>query len=121
MASIKQITYAIHDPLEINLYYMPFIKGGGFFIPTADNYKLGEEINLTLSIPGKTEPVTIEGKIVWITPKNALHHVLPGIGIQFGGANAAGSKTLIESHLDSSVEVGGYTYGFKGEMAKKSK
>jgi type IV pilus assembly protein PilZ len=112
------INYVIKDSIECNLSYMPFINEGGFFIPTMNSYVLGDRIILDLLLPGKIESLRIEGKVVWITPKNALHHVLSGIGIQFVGPNTKAVRAQIESHLDSKVDVGGYTYGMTEEMKK---
>lgn len=121
MADDPIIAYAIKDPIELNLSYMPFINDGGLFVPTMDRYLLGDRVLVDLSLPAKKEPVRIEGKVVWITPNNALYHVLPGIGIQFTGANAATVRGLIESMLDKTVEVGGYTYGITGEPGQGKK
>lgn len=109
------LTYTINDPLELNLSYMPFITGGGLFIPTDASYSLGDKILVDLQLPGKKDIVRIEGRVAWLTPKNALHHVLPGIGIQFTGGNAAAVRAQVESFLDKSMEVGGYTYGITEE------
>lgn len=108
------IEYIIHEPLELNLAYMPFIRDGGLFITTSDNYNMGEKVIVDLQLPGKKEPLRIEGKVIWITPLNALHHVLSGVGIQFIGPQAAQIRTQIESNLDKKVDVGGYTYGIMG-------
>jgi type IV pilus assembly protein PilZ len=105
------IHYVIKDPVESNLSYMPFINDGGFFIPTMNAYSLGDRVVVDLLLPGKTESLHIEGKVIWITPPNALHHVLTGIGIQFTGANANTIRSQIEAQLDAKVEIGGYTYG----------
>ncbi len=118
MAETQTISYEIKDPLELNLAYMPFISNGGLFVPVSDSYSLGDLVNLDLKLPGKKENLKISGKVVWITPKNALHHVLPGIGIQFIGSNAATIKSEIESQLDPSIEIGGYTYGIMEENKK---
>ena len=122
MADDEVIKYVIKDPIECNLSYMPFINEGGLFIPimtpTANNYSLGDRVVVDLLLPGKVESLRIEGKVVWITPKNPLHHVLPGIGIQFTGANTKIVRAQIEANLDSKVEVGGYTYGITEEMKK---
>lgn len=118
MADEQVIQYVIKDAIECNLSYMPFINEGGFFIPTMNTYALGDRVVLDLLLPGKTENLRIEGKVVWITPRNALHHVLPGIGIQFVGANTKSVRAQIEAQLDSKVEVGGYTYGMTEEMKK---
>lgn len=119
MSDEDVIKYVIRDPLECNLSYMPFIADGGLFIPTMNTYSLGDNVVVELTLPGKTESLRIEGKIVWITPKNALHHVLPGIGIQFTGANMKAIRAQIESHLDTKIEVGGYTYGITEEVRKE--
>jgi type IV pilus assembly protein PilZ len=110
------LSYAINDPIELNLSYMPFITDGGLFIPTTQSFTLGDFVTVDLQLPGKKEATRIEGKVVWLTPHNALHHVIPGIGIQFIGANKQSVRSLVESHLDSSTETGGYTYGITGEI-----
>jgi type IV pilus assembly protein PilZ len=118
MSDIEVISYAFKDPLECNLSYMPFINEGGLFIPTLNTYALGQKVLVDLMLPGKNESLRIEGKVVWITPRNALHHVLPGIGIQFTGANTKSVRSQIEAQLDPKIEVGGYTYGITGEVNK---
>ena len=118
MAQSEILVYVINEPAELNLSYMPFINNGGLFIPTDQNYALGDKLNIDLQLPGKKEMIRIEGKIVWITSKNALYHVLPGVGIQFIGTNALGIRNQIEANLDSSMEVGGYTYGITQELKK---
>lgn len=105
------INYEINDPLELNLSYMPFIVNGGLFIPTPGSYAIDEPVTVDLKLPGQTSLLRITGRVVWITPRNALHHVLSGIGIQFIGPEASHVKDQIETHLDTSIQVGGYTYG----------
>jgi type IV pilus assembly protein PilZ len=117
--AINTLHYAINDPIELNLSYIPFIKGGGLFVPTADSYTLGDEVVIQLEILSKKLTLTIEGKVVWITPSNALHHVLSGIGVQFTGANAALISAQIEENLDKKVDVGGYTYGILDERTTR--
>lgn len=119
MIEAKVINYEIKNPLELNLAYMPFIVGGGLFIPSFDPHSLGEIVAVDLLLPGKKEPLRIEGKIVWITPNNALHHVLPGMGIQLQGSNAQAVRSQIEANLDKSMDVGGYTYGITDETKKE--
>ncbi len=114
----KILTYIIKDPLELNLSYMPFIKEGGLFIPTQDSFRLDDRVLVDLQLPGKKDNLRIEGKVIWITPRNALHHVLPGIGIQFTANDASNIRHQIEILLDSSTEVGGYTYGIMGTPNK---
>ena len=113
------MNYTINDPVELNLSYIPFINNGGLFVPTFQSFSMGDPATVDLFLPGKKDPIRIDGKIVWITPQNALHHVLPGIGIQFVGPNAQAVRTQIEGHLDNSMEIGGYTYGMTEEGGSK--
>jgi len=117
--SDEMINYVIKDPVELNLSYMPFIKDGGLFIPSFQSYSLGDSVVVDLQLPGKKDSLRIEGTVVWITPNNALHHVLSGIGIRFTGANASTVRSQVEAQLDNSMEVGGYTYGMTEEARKK--
>jgi type IV pilus assembly protein PilZ len=111
------LQYIVQTQLELNLSYMPFIKNGGLFIPTNDQYALGNRIEVELQLPGFTEVHRVEGKVIWITPKNALYQIYPGIGIQLVGDNANPVHELIKEQIDNTMEVGGYTYGMSGELA----
>jgi len=115
MAEIKTISYEIKDPVELNLSYMPFVTTGGLFVPSMESYVLGEKIIVDLLLPGKTDSLKIEGKIIWITPSNALHHVIPGIGVQFIGPQAEAIKSQLEGLLDTKMAIGGYLYGILEE------
>lgn len=118
MTDVEILQYNIKDPIELNLSYMPFINHGGLFIPSDKTFSLGDSVVVELSLPGKKDPLRIEGKVIWITPKNALHHVLPGVGIQIIDANEPAIRNQIESSLDSKMEVGGYTYGITEETKR---
>ena len=101
----------IKNQNELNCSYLPFIKDGGLFIPTSELFQLGDDVILNLQIPGYTESMKIEGKVVWITPGNSLYQTYHGIGIQFTGENAKVTHDLIKSHIDTTQDVGGYAYG----------
>ena len=119
MSEMITLNVVIKDPIELNLSYMPFIHGGGLFIPTPQPFSLGDKVLVNLQLPGKNDSLKIEGKIVWITPKIALYHVIPGIGIQFIGSNPKSISSQIEAQLDASIEVGGYTYGITEETKRE--
>jgi type IV pilus assembly protein PilZ len=107
----KSIKCIIKSAAELNLSYMPFIVDGGLFVPTTDPFSLGDIIQVDLQLPEESKSIQIEGKVVWLTPPNALYHVLPGIGVQLIGSEASNVRSRIEAKLDSTMEVGGYTYG----------
>ena len=112
------LNYVIKDPVELNLSYMPFISEGGLFVPTEKFYPLGTKLTVDLLLPGHKESLKIEGKVVWVTPPNALYQVLCGLGVQFIGTQAPAVRAQIEAGLDKSMEIGGYTLGTPTESKK---
>jgi type IV pilus assembly protein PilZ len=101
----KTLHYVINNPLELNLSYMPFIADGGLFVPTSEVFQLGDHLVVDLLLSIKNENLKIDGKVVWITPKSALHHVLPGVGIRFIGENAATVRLFSHLFLQQFVRV----------------
>jgi type IV pilus assembly protein PilZ len=110
--SEHKLSYFMKDPIEVNLSYMPFISGGGLFIPTPNKgFSLEDRVLVEVKLPGQDAVVMVTGKIVWITPPNALHHVISGIGIQFIGNDSKSICDQIESHINKKMDIGGYTCG----------
>lgn len=100
MTNAVQLDYVLKSKAELNQSFMPFIQNGGLFIPTNEFFDLGAKIVLDLQLPAQTETLTVEGKVVWITPKNALHYVVPGIGIQLTSPNA----TMVHDNIKACLE-----------------
>lgn len=76
---------------EVNeLYecYMPFVAGGGLFIPTRKQYMLGDEVFVLLELMEEPDKIPLTGKIVWVTPKGVSGNRRSGVGIQFSESNA---------------------------------
>ena len=63
--------------------YMPLLADGGLFVPTARDYRLGEDIYLLLSLPDDTQRYPVAGKVAWITPANASGGRTQGVGVRF--------------------------------------
>lgn len=118
MSNSNVINYQIKTQFELNLSYMPFIKNGGIFIPNSNNYSLNEHVIIELTLPGHDERHIIQGKVIWINPKNALYQICPGIGVEFTGDNAKQIHELIKANLDNTHDVGGYVYGLTTDMTK---
>ena len=86
--------------------YMPFLKGGGIFIPTTKQYRLGDEIFMLIALMGDTNKIPVAGKVVWITPAGSQGNKAQGIGVQFGedeGGVAARNK--IEELLGGQLKI----------------
>jgi type IV pilus assembly protein PilZ len=115
MAKVKTITLDCHiqSQTELNLSYIPFITEGGLFVPTTHRFYLGDSVYINLTLPMQLTGRTVEAKIIWITPKNALYHVYSGIGVQMAGPDAKAIMDEIKANLDNKMEVGGYIFGIK--------
>ncbi len=68
---------------DVYLSYMPFLKKGGLFFKTTENYELGTELLLEITLPDALESVEVKGRICWLTPIGANNGTPAGIGISF--------------------------------------
>ena len=97
----------IRERAALYAAYMPFLKGGGIFIPTSRQYQLGEEVFMLLSLMDDPNRIAVQGKVVWITPEGVQGSRTQGIGVQFtqdetgAAARAAIEKVLGESLASS--------------------
>jgi type IV pilus assembly protein PilZ len=77
------LSLAIKEKAALYAAYMPFLKNGGIFVPTAKPYKLGDEIYLILALMEDPNKYPIAGKVAWITPPGANNNKAQGIGVHF--------------------------------------
>ena len=68
----KVISIAIKDKQALYMSYMPYVEGGGLFLPTNKEYEMGTEMFLLVKIMDEVEPVSISGNVIWVTPTGAL-------------------------------------------------
>ena len=84
--------------------YIPLLTDGGLFVPTAREYKLGEDIYLLLSLPDDPQRYPVAGKVAWITPSNASGGRTQGVGVRFpADEKTRGLKLKIEEQLGTSI------------------
>ena len=77
------IQLAIKEKAALYAAYIPLFAEGGIFIPTAREYKLGDDIYVLLSLPGDPQRYPVAGKVAWVTPAKAAGSRTQGVGIQF--------------------------------------
>ena len=77
------LSLAVKDKSQLYTAYMPYLKNGGIFVPTAKRYFLGDEVFLLLTLPESSERLPVAGKVIWITPTGAQGNRTAGIGVQF--------------------------------------
>jgi len=94
------LSLAIKDRGALYNAYMPFVKHGGLFVPTAKRYSLGDEVFILLTLMEEKDRLPVAGKVVWITPPGAQGNRTAGIGVQFNeSADGDAARTKIESIL----------------------
>ena len=90
----------IREKAALYAAYMPFLKGGGIFIPTSRQYNLGEEVFMLLSLMDDPNRIAVQGTVVWITPEGVQGNRTQGIGVQFTqDETGASAKATIEKIL----------------------
>ena len=99
------IQLSIKEKPALYAAYMPFVKGGGIFVPTNRVAQIGDELYLILTLMDDPNKLAITGKVVWITPSGVPGRQ-QGIGIQFaqddtGEMARSKIETLLGGHLKS--------------------
>ena len=101
------LSLAIKEKSALYAAYMPYIKGGGLFIPTNKVYKIGEEVFMLLSLVEDPVKLKVVGKVVWITPTASANRP-QGIGVKF-------------SEKDGGLEVRNKIEGILGGTLKSNR
>ncbi|MBS1176907.1 MAG: pilus assembly protein PilZ [Proteobacteria bacterium] len=84
--------------------YIPLLTDGGLFVPTAREYRLGEDIYLLLSLPDDPQRYPVAGKVAWITPSNASGGRTQGVGVRFpADEKTRALKLKIEEILGTAI------------------
>jgi type IV pilus assembly protein PilZ len=98
------LSLAIKEKAALYAAYMPFLTGGGLFIPTTKSFKVGEEVFMLLSLIDDPVKLKVVGQVVWITPTSQGNKP-QGIGVQFheksGGLEA---RLKIEGLLGNALK-----------------
>ncbi len=92
------MSLTIKDTTSLYQSYMPFIKGGGLFVPTHKRYSLGDDVFIRLTLMEEGDKLPVPGKVIWITPTGAQDGRISGIGVQLNDPTAA-VRTKIETYL----------------------
>ena len=90
----------IRERTALYAAYIPWVDGGGIFIPTTRTYKLSDEVFMLLTLMEDPNRIAVQGKVVWITPPGIQGARAQGIGVQFTRDDTGrAAKARIESIL----------------------
>src|SRR5690606_40006129 len=98
------LSLTIRDKAVLYAAYMPYIKGGGLFIPTAKPYEIGDDVFLLLNLMEESEKLPAPAKVVWVTPKGAQGNRAAGIGVQFCDDEGKEVRNKIETYLAGALQ-----------------
>ena len=103
MARPGVLSLTIKDKNALYAAYMPYVKGGGIFVPSSRPYKLGEEVFMLLQLMDNKEKIPVAGHVVWVTPRGAQGSRTAGIGIQFNEKDSGLARNKIETILGGAL------------------
>lgn len=99
------VQLAIREKAALYAAYMPFIEGGGLFVPTTRPVNLGDELYLILSLVDDPNKLSVTGKVVWVTPASTTGRH-PGLGVQFSQDEAGlQARNRIENLLGGAMKA----------------
>lgn len=99
----RQIAITFKDAGQVVEAYMPFLRDGGFFIPTEREFSLGDELFIVLTLPDNPKQRSpAPAKVVWINPPKASGGRKQGIGVAFTGVQAPTINNRFKKIIDQS-------------------
>lgn len=105
------ITTINYDTVE-KLYasYLPFVQNGAIFIPSAQQQQMGSQAFVAITLPGSSERLPLNGKVVWVNHRNQGHRPA-GFALQFGKDEAGlRIKNEVERLLAGQIDSDKPTY-----------
>jgi type IV pilus assembly protein PilZ len=101
---------AFKEKAALYAAYMPFIDGGGLFVPTTRPANLGDEVYLILQLVDDPNRLPLTGKVVWITPAGTPGRQ-QGIGVQLPKDEAGAQlRDRIETLLGGTLKASRQTH-----------
>ena len=103
---MEELTLGFSDNKELYRCYMPFFKNGGLFVRSARQYKMGQSLALSVTLPDALEPMVVTGKVAWVAPHGSQSANPAGIGVAFidDKANLAGKIEKLIGGMQNSTD-----------------
>lgn len=100
MGGLLQVN--ITDRATLQASYMPFIQGGGLFVPSMQDVKMGEDLFVLATLPNQSQKIPLTGKVIWLSPKQ-VGNKPKGFAIQLSGEKGLYYKIEAEKLLAGSM------------------
>jgi type IV pilus assembly protein PilZ len=76
------LNLSLSDKHSLHRHYMPFLRGGGLFVPTNKNFSIGDEVFALVQLPEEQEKRPVSGKVAWLSSQCHVSGRPAGIGVQ---------------------------------------
>lgn len=76
------LNLTLGDKVALHRHYMPFLKGGGLFVPTNKAFNVGDEVFALVQLPEEQEKRPVSGKVAWLSSQCHASARPAGIGVQ---------------------------------------
>lgn len=97
------LSLSIKERAALYASYMPFIEGGGLFIPSQKEYELGDAVYVILQLMENPKRYSMSCKVLWVTPAGLAQKV-QGIGVQIPfDSQGEEIRQFIEKSLGSAL------------------
>ena len=98
-------TLVIRSKAALYAAWIPLLKGGGIFLPSAKVHTLGEEILILLTLLDDPNKIPLQGSVAWINPAHTTGNRPQGIGIQLSDSEVARElKKKVEGLLAGALQ-----------------
>lgn len=100
----SMLSLNIKEKSALYAAFMPHLRNGGIFIPTARSYRLGDQVYMLLSLMDDPAKLPVAGTVAWVTPPGAQGNKQQGIGVQFSADDSGQSaRRKIENLLGNAL------------------
>jgi type IV pilus assembly protein PilZ len=98
-------TLVIRSKAALYAAWIPLLKGGGIFLPSARPHALGEEVLLLLTLLDDPNKIPLQGLVAWINPAHSAGNRPQGIGVQLQDSEVARElKKKVEGLLAGALQ-----------------
>ena len=105
----RVLSVSINDLRTLRAAFMPFLKNSGLFVPTHNEYGMGDEVFLVVKLLGE-EQYALAATVAWMTPVGAQGSRTRGVGVHFKGPDGSKLKERIEELISGSGQQAAATH-----------
>jgi len=106
----SMLSLVFKEKAALHAAYMPYLRGGGLFIPTDKAHGMGEPLQLPLSLIDDPVKLKVVGHVAWISPANQGKKPQV-VGVQFTEGEAGRTaRARIEQLLGAALGSSRHTH-----------